>query len=152
MEEKRFSRFKRFVFSRGFILTARTIIALIFIYSGSIKILDLHSFGEAINNYHILPQFLAVPFASLISASDVVLGLLFLLGIFELETGVLLIFLNIVFIMAMSSALFRGIDISCGCFSSEGEALGLKDIFRDFIFILLILWVIVGRKYGKDNI
>lgn len=83
--------------------------------------------------------------------SEIVLGLLFLLGVYERETGVLLVLLNIVFIIAMASALVRGIDTSCGCFSSEGEALGLKDIFRDFVFILLILWVIVGGKYGENN-
>ncbi len=92
-----------------------------------------------------------MPFASLIVSSEIVLGLLFLLGVFEKECGVLLIILNIVFIFAMLSALVRGIDTSCGCFSSDGEVLGIKDILRDFVFILLIVYVIAGGKYEKGD-
>ncbi len=92
-----------------------------------------------------------MPFASLITVSEIILGLLFLLGIYELETGVLLIGLNIIFIAAMTSALIRGIDTSCGCFSTYGETLGIKDIVRDLIFVFFILWVILGGKYERDN-
>ncbi len=122
---------------------------MVFVYSGSIKILNIHEFAQAIDNYHILPQPVIIPFASLIVSSEIVLGLLFLFGIYEKETGVFLILLNIVFILAMFSALIRGIDISCGCFSSEGEVLGIKDILRDFAFVLLIVYVLAGREYEK---
>lgn len=151
MERNEVSNFKRFIFSKSFILTARTIVALIFIYSGSIKILNIHEFAQVIGNYHILPHSLLIPFASLIVSSEIVLGLLFLIGVFEKECGILLILLNIVFIFAMVSTLVRGIDTSCGCFSSEGEVLGIKDILRDFAFILFIVYVIVGGKYEKSD-
>ena len=149
MEEKRLSSIKGFIFSRSFIWTVRTIIALIFIYSGVVKFLNLYEFGEVISRYHILPQGIEIPFASLIVAAEIILGLLFILGVYEKETGVFLILLNIVFIFAMFTAIVRGIDTSCGCFSKEGDVLGLKDIVRDIVFILMIIIVIYGRKYGN---
>ncbi len=98
-----------------------------------------------------MPQFLVLPFASFITVSEIVLGFLFLFGVYEIETAVLLILLNLVFVFAMGSAIIRGIDTSCGCFAANGETLSFKDILRDLVFIFLILWVILGRKYGKSD-
>ncbi|BBB33163.1 DoxX family protein [Thermotomaculum hydrothermale] len=151
MAKEELSYFKRFIFSKSIIFTVRIIVALVFLYSGSVKILNLYQFGEIINNYHILPSFLIIPFASLITTSEIILGIMFLLGVYEKETAVLLILLNIVFIFAMASAIIRGIDTSCGCFSQNGEVVGIKDIVRDIVFIMLILLVLMGRKYGKND-
>ena len=79
------------------------------------------------------------------------MGLFFLFGVYLRETANYLILLNIVFIVAMGSAIFRGIDISCGCFSSSGEVLGIKDIVRDVIFIALILIVKTEVKFGESD-
>jgi len=150
MAEKGLSCFKRFVFSKGFILVSRLIIADIFVYSGTEKFLNIHAFAQSVSNYRILPESLNIYFAVFISVAEIVLGLLFLLGVYVRETGILLIFLNLVFIFAMATAMARGIDTSCGCFSPEGETLGVKDILRDVFFILLI-FVVIGGSNGKDG-
>ncbi len=87
--------------------------------------------------------------ACLLSATEIILGLFFLLGVYVKETANCLVLLNVVFIVTMISAMARGIDISCGCFSSSGEVIGVKDIVRDVVFILLILIGKTEVEFGE---
>ena len=53
----------------------------------------------------------------------------------------------VVFIIALSQALFRGIDINCGCFkviveNGGGHQVGFRRIIEDFIYLGMALMVL----------
>ncbi len=71
-----------------------------------------------------------------------------ILGIFVESAAFVIGVLLVMFIIALTSAAIRGLDIACGCFSSmhsTGENLW-KRIIEDLIFLILIVQVYYG--YG----
>ena len=56
----------------------------------------------------------------------------------------------LVFILAISQAMLRGIDITCGCFkvSTDSDKLGLDTIIRDIIF-LVMSYIVLNRQERK---
>jgi uncharacterized membrane protein YphA (DoxX/SURF4 family) len=68
---------------------------------------------------------------------EIVCGVLIVVGVFTRGSALLIGFMLLVFIIAISFALLRGLDISCGCFSSGGENTGhgiaLDLLFRDIL-------------------
>lgn len=94
----------------------------------------------------MLPDMLVSPFSLLLAALEFVLGLLLLMGIYRRTSAWLAILLNIVFLVAMGQALVRGIDTSCGCFGSVNGPLGIMDIIRDVLFIVMGFLMLFGEQ------
>ena len=60
-------------------------------------------------------------------------------GIFTESASLIISFLLVVFIVAISINLFRGIDLNCGCFSTDpaGKKEGASLLIKDFIYLFL---------------
>ena len=57
--------------------------------------------------------------------------------------------LLLVFLAAIATALFRGLDISCGCFNTDGgHAVGLDLMWRDFLLLLACLPPLLAARGG----
>jgi len=56
----------------------------------------------------------------------------------------------LVFIIALSSAIARGLDINCGCFSvgEEGHAVGVDLLIRD---ILMLIGIAIVLAFGESK-
>jgi len=82
--------------------------------------------------------------------TELIIGLCFIAGVFVDGATLLSILMMVMFILLISQALLRGIDISCGCFkvSAEGEKLGLNTIIRDIVF-LIMSFVVLHRQERK---
>lgn len=99
--------------------TMRIILAGVFLYAGYLKVKDPIQFTEDIRNYQLiqdpLPAALALslPWLEILAALGVLTGLLYR-GSLVVLAGMIL-----TFILAISSAWARGLDISCGCFGGE---------------------------------
>ncbi len=103
------------------VLSARLILGMIFIMAAAGKIANPAVFAQEINNYDIMPYFTINIFALILPWIELICGL-FLIGGIRLRasaaiTGALLI----VFIIAVASAMARGLNISCGCYSHIQE-------------------------------
>lgn len=126
------TRHKKIIFS-----VLRICFGGLFIFAGVNKILQPKAFAEVVFNYRILPDVLinlvavVLPWVEVISGLCVVLkrcvtgGLTILNGLLILFSG--LIIFNIV----------RGVDISCGCFSTEIETVSTT-----------AMWLEVARDIG----
>ena len=126
----------------------RLILGLIFIYASIHKIADPFAFSEAIYNYRILPYVLINPVAIWLPYLELLAGLCLLLGIY-IKGGTLIIFiLSLFFAIAVGSVLFRGIDISCGCFySSEvNRIVDWVTIIYNLGFLIMGLQVLIFDK------
>jgi len=117
----------------------------VFLYASLDKILHPQAFAQAVYNYQILPD-AAVNLAALILPwLELLLGLCLVVGIWMPGATVTTTGLLFVFIGALVFNLARGLDIHCGCFSTEatGEPAGLMTVVRDLVFLAFSVYLTV---------
>ncbi|HPG38734.1 MAG TPA: MauE/DoxX family redox-associated membrane protein [bacterium] len=124
-------------------LAVRLILAAIFIYAAIGKIINPALFAREIDNYRLLPWLLVSLLAASLPWVELGCGLLLIAGRWLRPAALILIALNVVFILAMASALLRGLNINCGCFSlgEKGSQVGLLRIVEDLVFLGMAVWV-----------
>ena len=122
-------------------LLFRLILSYVFISASIGKILNPEDFSLAIQNYRILPEILTNLVAIILPWIELYCGIFILLGIFSRASAASLIFLTTIFIIAISSAMMRGLDISCGCFdpADDTDKIGISKIIEDIIYLALAL-------------
>ena len=120
----------------------RIILGVVFIIASYHKILDPASFSNNIHNFHITPAAVENLAALFIPWLELILGVVLIFGVFLEGSISLTIGLYIFFIFILSQAVFRGIDVHCGCFKTEADAgvadlkMGLiKRIGEDFLLL-----------------
>ena len=70
-----------------------------------------------------------------------------------LPASLIIAFLMIVFIIAISSAIFRGLDIECGCYGSATSADWTR-IVEDFFLLAFSVYILFfpTSKFALENI
>jgi putative oxidoreductase len=117
-------------------LVVRLILAAVFIYAAVQKIIDPVTFSKEIDNYQMLPYILVSLMAVILPWLELFCGVLFIMGKGLRGASLILIAMNIVFIIAIGSAMARGLDISCGCFGAgASEKVGFRKIGEDVLFL-----------------
>jgi uncharacterized membrane protein YphA (DoxX/SURF4 family) len=105
-----------------FALTARVFVGFLFIIASIDKIADPQAFAASIGNYKLFPGNLLLIFATVLPWIELLCGLCLLAGLFLRGSSFLLSFLIVIFTLAIISALLRGLDITCGCFTQDPAA------------------------------
>lgn len=121
---------------------ARIILGLIFLFACYDKLLHSRAFAEVIYNYQVLPDGLVNITAILLPWVELVLGLSLIFNVWIPGAAVLGNLLLMAFFMALIFNLARGLDVSCGCFST---AQGEKD--ADYVTVLRDLSFLVVSGY-----
>lgn len=131
-------------------LAARLTLGIIFLVSGAEKLGNLNAFAQAIAHYEILPDVAANLFASLIVWTEIMIAVLLIAGAAvrgaALTSGILLT----IFIIAIISAMARGLEIDCGCFApgsgAEPEQVGWPKVFEDIALLAGAIFLIYFPK------
>ena len=139
-------------------LICRIILGIIFIYASYEKILDPVGFSKNIHNYHVTPIAIENLAALIIPWLELIIGVFLIFGLFLEGTTSIIIALLVFFIFILSQAVFRGIDVHCGCFTTEAEA-GITDfrmelikhIFEDIIYLGMAFIVRFKDKFKLQN-
>lgn len=134
--------------SNFFVLILRLILGGIFVYAGVDKVGNPAAFADDIDNYRMLPYIFVSLMAIILPWIEIVAGLLLIFGKFIHGASFTLIVLNIVFIIAIASALARGLDIECGCFSvgENGAHVGVLRLIEDFVFIVMAVLIYRSKR------
>jgi uncharacterized membrane protein YphA (DoxX/SURF4 family) len=104
----------------------RMALGLVFLASGTQKILQPHEFLSAVAAYEILSPSLTLIAAVVLPSIELALGILLVAGAF-VPGALLLASLSLVaFSVALSVALIRKLTIDCGCFSLGTKATPLN--------------------------
>lgn len=103
-------------------LAARVFVGFLFVFISIDKIANPEAFAASISNYKIVSLSLADFFATILPWVELLCGLAILFGILLRGSSFLLTSLLVVFTAAVASALVRGLDISCGCFTQDPQA------------------------------
>jgi uncharacterized membrane protein YphA (DoxX/SURF4 family) len=138
----------RIITDKRVVLLFRLVLGVTFIYASLDKIAHPDQFARIIYNYKILPDFLINVFAVTLPWVELIAGLFLILGIFTEGASLLISFLLVVFIVAISINLVRGVDLNCGCFSTDpaGKKEGANLLIKDFIFLYLGVMVFFFNK------
>lgn len=115
-------------------LPVRIVLAGLFVYAGTIKLLQPDTFLADVESYRMMPYSLAWIVVFYLPPLEILCGLGLLWSKIRMPSAIILIGLMLVFIVAISAAWARGLDISCGCFgTTEGETNYLWLIIRDLL-------------------
>ncbi len=128
-------------------LLCRVILGIILIYASIDKIVHPAEFAKAIGNYNVLPFGLENLLGIVLPILELLVGTCLVLGIMIDGAAIIAAGMMVVFIIAISQALFRGIDINCGCFkvtveNGGGHQVGIRRIIEDFIYLGMALMVL----------
>lgn len=136
---------------RWIVLLCRLAVGGIFIYASLDKLAHPGAFAAAIDNYRMVPYSLLHPMAHLLPVLEMLMGLALVLGFLRRGAALIAALLTLVFIVAITSALARGLDISCGCFHTDGgHGVGLDLLVRDVVLLLLCLPPLLKRDGGPE--
>jgi len=133
----------------GIVLVCRLIVGGTLLYASLNKIAHPEAFAQVVHNYRMVPLALLHPFALLLPWVEAVVGLALILGIYRRGAALLALLLALMFTIAVSFALARHLDISCGCFHTDGgDAVGLSLLIRDIALVLVCLVPLLSRQGG----
>lgn len=135
-------------------LLCRVGVGGVFIYAAIDKLLHPGAFATAISHYRLVPYALLHGSAMLLPMVEVVAGLALVIGWKRRGAALICAMLLVVFMAAITSALSRGLDISCGCFHTDGgHAVGVELLWRDALLLLTCLPPLLARRgvWGLDR-
>ena len=132
------------------LIALRIIVGGVFIYASLNKLMDQEAFAKAIYNYKFLPSVLINIFAIVLPYLELITGLLLIAGIYLRGSSFLIALMLIMFIIALTQAYARGLDINCACFSLENPDQKSDILTRIIEDILLLAATIV--IYTKSKI
>ncbi|PIP36977.1 MAG: hypothetical protein COX20_02910 [Desulfobacterales bacterium CG23_combo_of_CG06-09_8_20_14_all_52_9] len=129
----------------------RIFLGAVFLFACYDKILHPQAFAQAVYNYQILPDVTVNLSALILPWMELLLGVCLITG-FWLPGAILMsVGLLTIFIGTLMFNQIRGLDIYCGCFSTEttGSPAGLWTVIRDLFFFLVAIYLMVFEFYLK---
>lgn len=98
---------------------ARFAVGGLFIYAGFAKASDPGQFIRDIWNYQLVPESFAYWISAYLPYLEILAGIALITGFQRNGARLILSGLLVVFIVLLSTAWARGLDISCGCFGTH---------------------------------
>lgn len=140
---------KRILSNGPVMLVLRLVFGFLFLYACYDKILYPARFAVAVDNYRMLPKVLVNLMAVCLPWLELAIGLLLITGPLVEEAAFISALLCLMFLMALSQALVRGLDISCGCFVQDtgvSSKISPLLVFRDMALISGSLWIMFYNR------
>jgi uncharacterized membrane protein YphA (DoxX/SURF4 family) len=140
-------------------LVARLVVGGVWLVAGFKKLPDPAENVRAVRAYRLLPESLVPVVGHGLPILEILVGLCLVLGLLTRFTAVVSGLLLLAFIIGISSAWARGLQIECGCFgggagpSVNATAKYPWDIARDVGLLALSAWLVWRPRtpYAVDN-
>ena len=128
----------------------------LFIYASIDKIVHPHAFAKIIYNYQLMPDVFIYFMAVTLPWVEIVAGLALVAGVYRRPAAVILSSLLVVFSIAISINLLRGLNFDCGCFSTVTTEAGSDPVgllIRDILMLIPGLIIIFFHRplFKKQN-
>ena len=122
-------------------------LGMLFVWAGSVKLIDPEGFAEIISAYALVPESLLVPVAIGLPSLEVIAGLGL---IFEMRGSLGIIFgLLVMFVFVLWFGILKDLDIDCGCFApadlKQHDALR-SAMYRDLGMMAGVLYLVWWRR------
>jgi uncharacterized membrane protein YphA (DoxX/SURF4 family) len=137
-------------------LPLRVYLGVVFLMACWFKIADPASFALDVATYQILPLPLINLQALILPWIELAAGLMLITGLWTRPAALLVTSMMVMFIVALSLALFQGLEMGCGCFASEGgeDPISWRTLVRDGLWLAMASYVLVldRRPLGLDRV
>ncbi len=139
VEDKRTSTGTRWFTKKPLQFWVRLLLGAIFVFAAIDKIWHPAAFAQTVYNYQILPDAVVNLTAIILPWLELALGLLLVFGLWLPGALLLTNLLLVAFFGALLFNLARGLDVHCGCFTTntEGDPATTWYLFRDSLFLIL---------------
>ena len=134
-------------FAAGFGVLARLVVGGVWVVAGALKLPDPTENVRAVRAYQLLPETIVPLVGHALPILEILIGLCLLCGLVTRVAAIASAVLQLAFIIGISSAWARGLQIDCGCFGGGGgptanaTAAYPWDIARDVGLLALSLWL-----------
>lgn len=140
-------------------LLVRFALGGVFLIAAIGKLNSLTTFAGEIANYGILPESWSAVAAVSIAWSEMVIAVLLYAGAAVRGAALLSGALLVTFLIAIISAMARGLEIGCGCFAGSDQTVGWPKVIEDVallagsIFLVYFprSWAMVGDLWGREE-
>jgi len=136
-----------------FLFAAISYIGWIFISASLDKIVDPSSFSKSISNYEITPYWINNLLALFLPWVELICGILMFVGLYyffknkskliDIPNNIIILML-LWFIFILSVAVYRNLDIDCGCGISDDNTTPFERLIKD-IYLLITSIIIKFR-------
>ena len=140
-------------------LVARLLTGGVWVVAGALKLPDPYESVRAVRAYDLLPEAVVPTVGHLLPVLEVVVGTALLVGLLTRGAAGVSSLLFLAFIIGISSAWARGLEIDCGCFGGGGFEEGASarypwEIARDAGLLLLSLFLVRARstRFALDGL
>jgi uncharacterized membrane protein YphA (DoxX/SURF4 family) len=123
----------------------RIVLGGLLVVAGALKLGDPTAFANEIINYRLFPS-LAPWLAATLPAVEIGLGVALVIapGPWRRAAALATLLLMLVFTVAVSQVVARGINVDCGCFGGNTGPVTLLTVGRDLVLLAMagaILWL-----------
>jgi uncharacterized membrane protein YphA (DoxX/SURF4 family) len=140
-------------------LVVRLVVGAVWVVAGLAKLPDPAGSVRSVRAYQLLPESVVPTVGHLLPMLEIVIGALLILGLLTRVFAVVAGLLFAAFIIGISSAWIRGLEINCGCFGSSGVPADPQrqyaiDIARDAALFVGAAWLVVWprTRLALDNL
>ena len=126
----------------------RLVLGFIFLYASLDKIIYPQKFAEVIYNYRLMPIELLNICAIIVPWIEAFIGVSLLIGFRVDVSAFMLSVITFFFILMIISAIVRGLNIECGCFSldAEGSLVSWKRVIEDVFILVGGIFLLLNKK------
>jgi uncharacterized membrane protein YphA (DoxX/SURF4 family) len=139
-------------------LAARLLVGGVWIVAGALKLPDPASSVRAVRAYQLLPEAIVPAVGYALPVLEVVVGVMLVIGLLVRANAAVSAALFVAFIIGISAAWARGLQIDCGCFGGGGYDPDATDkypweIARDLGLLFASLWLVWRPRspWALDN-
>ena len=142
------------VLAGGFLLAGifvsfilRLVLSGVFVLAGALKLSDPASFAKDIANYRVLPDALVNLAAITLPWIEVLAGGMLMVGLWKKSSALLISLLLALFLAGIGQAVYRHLDIHCGCFGTlEARKVGYTALIEEGVLFLVAVWLVVQSE------
>jgi len=132
---------------------ATVLLAAVFAYAGVVKVIDPVGFYGSVLDYRLVGGGLAVAASVLLPVFEIVVAAGLFIPRWARAARAWIVWLLLVFLVAILQAWWRGIDLSCGCFGGGEPVAPWSLILRDLALLgLAAMARLPGGVEGKTMI
>lgn len=126
----------------------RVVLGIVFVYASWDKIIDPAAFSRIIANYQIVSDGMGNLTALILPWLELVCGICLIINRWPRGSALIVTGLMVVFMAALGYNIYRGIDVSCGCFTLTEDAPGSMWLYmlRDILFLGMAIGIVLHRK------
>ena len=128
-------------------LIFRLVLGGVFIYAAIPKIVAPENFATSISNYRMLPNAGLNLMAITLPWVELLAGGLLVAGVWVRASAWTVTGMCVMFLVAISSAVWRGLNIDCGCFGTvAGRRIGMTSLVFDAALLAMAVWLSLRER------